>query len=158
MFHTKSKSAFTMIEMVFVIVILGILAAVAIPRLSATRTDAVISKARADISSIRSAIMTERQTRLIKGMSSFIPTGTGTYVGTDGNTYNQMDRNGLFGGVLTYPITDSATDGHWTQTARDVNTTTYQFRVGTSVNTFKYAVSNGTFTCTSGSECTHLTH
>ena len=34
------KKAFTMIEMIFVIVILGILGAVAIPKLAATRTDA----------------------------------------------------------------------------------------------------------------------
>lgn len=35
-----SKNAFTMIELIFVIVILGILATIAIPKLSATRTDA----------------------------------------------------------------------------------------------------------------------
>ena len=39
----KSKNAFTMIELIFVIVILGILAAVAIPKLAATRTDAKIA-------------------------------------------------------------------------------------------------------------------
>jgi len=38
------KSAFTMVELVFVIVILGILAAVAIPRFAATRDDATVSK------------------------------------------------------------------------------------------------------------------
>jgi general secretion pathway protein G len=38
------QKAFTMIELIFVIVILGILAAVAIPRLSATRDDARVSK------------------------------------------------------------------------------------------------------------------
>lgn len=37
------KNAFTMIELVFVIVILGILAAVALPKFSATRDDAKVS-------------------------------------------------------------------------------------------------------------------
>jgi len=40
----NSRGAFTMIELVFVIVIIGILAAVAIPRISATRDDAHVSK------------------------------------------------------------------------------------------------------------------
>jgi general secretion pathway protein G len=38
------KNAFTMIELIFVIVILGILAAVAIPKFAATRGDAMTSK------------------------------------------------------------------------------------------------------------------
>ncbi|MBQ7271832.1 MAG: type II secretion system protein [Campylobacter sp.] len=41
--------AFTMIELIFVIVILGILAAVAMPRLLATRDDAEVSKAASNI-------------------------------------------------------------------------------------------------------------
>jgi len=40
---SMKKKAFTMIELIFVIVILGILAAVAIPKLAATRTDAELS-------------------------------------------------------------------------------------------------------------------
>ena len=38
------KKAFTMIELIFVIVIIGILVAVAIPKLSATRNDANAAK------------------------------------------------------------------------------------------------------------------
>lgn len=43
------RLAFTMIELIFVIVILGVLAAVAIPRLSATRNDAIASRVANDL-------------------------------------------------------------------------------------------------------------
>ena len=43
------KKAFTMIELIFVIVVIGVLAAIAIPRISATRDDAVLVKTMAEI-------------------------------------------------------------------------------------------------------------
>jgi len=46
--HNK-RNAFTMVELIFVIVIIGILAAVAIPKLAATRDDAKIASIARDI-------------------------------------------------------------------------------------------------------------
>ena len=43
------KKAFTMIELILIIVVIGVLAAVAIPRISATRDDAVLVKTMAEI-------------------------------------------------------------------------------------------------------------
>jgi len=53
------KKAFTMIELVFVIVILGILASVAIPKLAATRDDAEV------------ATGVQRANHLITGIASY---------------------------------------------------------------------------------------
>jgi general secretion pathway protein G len=140
-----NKKAFTMIELVFAIVVIGILSAIAIPRFAATRTDAEISKGRADVASIRSAIITERQSRLITGDNKFIEVGTGD----DSNGNPQIDKGSLFGGVLTYGITDSATAGHWTNTGGydDENTTTYNYQVSDTTVSFTYTRSNGVLTC-----------
>ena len=50
------KKGFTMIELIFVIVILGVLASVAIPRLAATRDDAEVAKAATNLATAVSDI------------------------------------------------------------------------------------------------------
>ena len=114
----KSKNAFTMIELVFVIVILGILSAIAIPKFAATRTDAEISKGRADISSIRSAIVTERQSRLIKGDSSWISK-------LSDNNHTLFTGSDVNHTLLLYGIISGTTDGHWRATDDDYKHYTY---------------------------------
>ncbi|MDD6161995.1 MAG: prepilin-type N-terminal cleavage/methylation domain-containing protein, partial [Campylobacteraceae bacterium] len=65
------KKGFTMIELIFVIVILGILASVAIPRLAATREDAEISAA---VANLRTLVSDATAYYTAKG--EFVTTGT----------------------------------------------------------------------------------
>jgi len=61
------KKAFTMIELVFVIVVIGILSAIAIPKFAVTRNDAVESKAKSTVAAMRTALAMERQKRILQG-------------------------------------------------------------------------------------------
>jgi len=132
----KSKNAFTMVELVFVIVILGILSAVAIPKFGSTMLDAQLSKGRADISSIRSSIVTERQSRLIKGDSSWIS----KLSDNDDKLFTGSDDNHT---LLLYGISPGTTDGHWS--VRDNNYSKYMYKVGGKDCNLTYYDNNGKF-------------
>jgi general secretion pathway protein G len=140
MLHINKKRAFTMIELVFVIVVLGILAAIAIPKFAATRTDAQVAKGRSDVSAIRSSIINERQSRLLTGDRTFIKAGTDA---------GELDDGGLFGGVLTYSITDKDENGHWHNTSRasDGSEAKYNYKFGGNSVEFTYTQSDGKFDC-----------
>ena len=128
-----------MIEVVFVIVVLGILAAIAIPKFATTRNDALISKARADISTIRSAIVSERQGQLVKGTTTWIPklsSGSTTLFTGDGATPERT--------LLMYGIKAGTTSGKW---ARDSDTK-YTIKIGGTSTVFTYDPAHGTFKCT----------
>ncbi len=66
----KNKSAFTMIELIMVIVVIGILAGIAIPKFAETGKMAYISRAESTVAALRSAIATERQKRILRGDTS----------------------------------------------------------------------------------------
>ena len=136
-----------MIELVFVIVVIGILAAIAIPRLAATRDDAQIAKGRSDVSAIRSAIVSERQARLLQGNSSYI---NKLHTGNDGNFTTIFDNNGTAANtILQYGVvTQNSTNGHWDDTVAANGTNwQYTYRVINTDITFDYNRTNGTFTC-----------
>ncbi|WP_345980389.1 prepilin-type N-terminal cleavage/methylation domain-containing protein [Sulfurimonas sp. HSL3-2] len=148
----KYKNAFTMIEMVYVIVILGILAGIAIPKLVATRTDAVLANGRSDVAAIRTAISTERQKRFMKGDSSYI-SALDSGVGQNAAGVTIFDGNGVAGStLLTYGITTKNSDGGWMKTGA----TTYAYKVAGAQNTFTYNNADGTFKCTAGTYCDQL--
>jgi prepilin-type N-terminal cleavage/methylation domain-containing protein len=97
--RAKSRSGFTMIELIFVIVILGILASVAIPKLSASRDDAKISAALTEIKNIRSEF------------ASYY-TARGVFTGDLGDVTNvartsNSSRGGLFTDNCNSPVTAS---------------------------------------------------
>ena len=64
------RNAFTMIELIFVIVILGILASVAIPKLAGVQDDALEATERAAISSARTGVQALHGKRVIRGAAS----------------------------------------------------------------------------------------
>ncbi|QQF51669.1 type II secretion system protein [Campylobacter fetus] len=64
------KKAFTMIEIVFVIIVLGVLASIAMPIFNINHKDAQITKARVELATIRSEIALKRsESFLISGKS-----------------------------------------------------------------------------------------
>lgn len=146
----NNRRGFTMIELVFVIVVLGILTAIAIPRLAATRDDAQMAKGRSDVAAIRAAIISERQGRLLRGDSAYAgalddgTTSTGQEL-FDGNTTNRL---------MQYPITSASGNGHWMKTG----TNAYTFTVMGDAVAFTYTPATGIFDCThTNANCRLLT-
>lgn len=133
------KNAFTMIELVFVIVVLGILSAIAVPKFASTKNMANISKARSDVEALRSSIISERQSQLIKGINSYIPklcsdaSDTTLFLG-DGNRT-----------LLTYGVVAGTTDGRWSTNGDSCKK--FNFKTDNIDVVFDYNATSGIFSC-----------
>jgi general secretion pathway protein G len=152
------KKSFTMLELIFVIIVIGILSAVALPKLFATRDDAIVTKVRTQVSAIRSAIANYHTQEIMKGLNKY-PDAL--------DEASTLDDQPLFEGnrtnketLLEYPIYSKNSDGHW----RKVDNSTYYVKVMNTDVKFKYDNTNGKFDCNGENSgkaddiCKKLTH
>ncbi|HFU74533.1 MAG TPA: prepilin-type N-terminal cleavage/methylation domain-containing protein, partial [Helicobacteraceae bacterium] len=147
----NTRLAFTMVELVFVIVVIGILSAIAIPKLAATRDDATITVAINTVSSVRSALATERQKRVLRGTFTDI-LGLSANTGNSAEIFEEfMEDDGASGlnptgeDVLEYPLTsceDADAVGCWI--TNDGFIYTYRMPV---TGTVDFNITNNRFVC-----------
>lgn len=112
--YMETHKAFTVMELIFVIVIIGILSAIAIPKFTETSILAHDAKATSELTTVMSAISTERQKRILKG--DFDPiTSLGS--GSDAFSVFSADRDGDQREVLRTPVSncDPGEKGCWTR-------------------------------------------
>ena len=124
------KKAFTMVELIFVIVVLGILAMVALPRLAGSKKDAEITRAKAEIAAIRSAIQTYRGANLLSQKP-----GSGYPDDLKAETIEKITNGTKLG-------------SNWS-VSEDGNTLT--LRIGSETTTFTYDNTKGSLTCSGDS-------
>jgi len=138
------KKAFTMIELVFVIVIIGILSAVAIPRMGPIINNAKTAKAKETLASVRSAISTEKQQQVLSGSFTAIAITNDT-----GRVFSTFTGSG--NRILEYDIKDCTDKGCWHHNASD----DYLYY---GSETCKFNLTNGRFVDnTTDGKCDELT-
>ena len=148
------RRAFTMIELVFVIVVIGILASIAAPKFAATRDDATVTKAKTTVANIRTALSSEIQRKVLQADYSAITNLGGVINGYDKPIFDYFNEDSKGSRVLEYPplsCKSSSSRGCWMRTGDSE----YKYylpgpiasEVGT--NEVKFSVNNGRFECDS---------
>jgi prepilin-type N-terminal cleavage/methylation domain-containing protein len=121
----KTRHGFTLVELVMVIVIIGLLAAVVIPKFGDMKTEAQNAAESGAVSAIRSGIKLAHMTGLAKGNDTYPTTLDSAQVA------DASETNPLF------------TDGNWTKTGN----ATYQYKP--TGNKYQYDASTGKFSLAS---------
>lgn len=137
------KKGFTIIELVFVIVVIGILSGIAIIKMNYGRKDAEIANAKVQLASIKAGIMSYYNDKLLTGRPGY-PASLG----------KAHDR--LFVNVLpVMNIKEGTNKKGWTKPHE--NQEKYVFSIGNKQATFTYSSRDGTITCSGDQKlCTDL--
>ena len=136
------RKAFTMIELIYVIVIIGILSAIAIPKLSGTVHQAHLVKAKTTLASVRSALSTERQKRILRG-------DTTTTIGDLGDITDNTIAFAYFDGsasgarVLQYPVESCSDEACWQR----VDANTYRYHINGSTDYAEFTLTSNRLDC-----------
>ena len=151
--HKNVSKAFTMVELIFVIIIIGILSAIAIPKFAETTKTAHIAKAQSTLVSVMSAIATERQKRILKGDFANAITSLGS--GSDAFSVFNADKDGIQNEVLRVPVANcsSGETGCW---SRSSTSYVYKF-VDSADGDAKFKLENNRLVCDNdASDCAKL--
>jgi len=126
------KKAFTLIELIFVIIVLGLLAAIAIPKFAEISKQSYISKAKSTYTAIQAGIQNYKTKHVLLGQNPY-PT-----------KLNDNNSAMLFTEILTNPIKNGTGPGEWEYLGNN----NYRYHVtNTDYIDFIYNSNTGTFTC-----------
>ena len=145
--YIKAQKAFTVIELIYVIVIIGILSAIAVPKFTNTANLAYVSKGKTTLASVRNAIATERQKRILMGDTTPITdlcAGDSSYVFTKFNA--DSGGSGASREILRYPPKSGTSDGQWQKSGTNY---TFYFHDGSTAKSCEFKLNNNKLKATS---------